>query len=38
MKIAIGLSAVWINANNKPLTINVPTPDLVIQDLRILLE
>lgn len=34
---AVGLSAVWINANNQPLTVNALTPDLVIQDLRNLL-
>ncbi len=35
---AVGLSAVWINPDNKQLTPNIPTPDLVIQDLRNLLE
>ena len=35
---AVGLSAVWINPDHKQLTPNIPTPDLVIQDLRNLLE
>ncbi|RUR76748.1 HAD family hydrolase [Chlorogloeopsis fritschii PCC 9212] len=35
---AVGLSAIWINSNNQPLSPTIPTPDLVIQDLRNLLE
>ena len=34
---AVGLSTIWINSDNKQLAPNIPTPDLVIQDLRNLL-
>ncbi|KAB8319912.1 HAD family hydrolase [Tolypothrix campylonemoides VB511288] len=34
----VGLSAIWINSDNKKLSSNIPTPDLVIQNLRDLLE
>ncbi|MBW4634820.1 MAG: HAD family hydrolase [Iphinoe sp. HA4291-MV1] len=35
---AVGLSAIWINLDKKQLSPNILTPDLVIQDLRDLLE
>ena len=35
---AVGLSAVWLNTGNDTVEGNTPPPDLVIQDLRDLLE
>lgn len=35
---AVGLSAIWLNADGGAVTESVPSPDLVIQDLRDLLE
>ena len=35
---AVALSAVWINAENAPCDPGLPKPDLVVRDLRDLLE